>query len=89
MDHWRNQKGNKKISRGKWKWKHDTPKLWDVVNYLFYIHQSLMQSKQHNKNKCLIIGSKDSFLFHDSHFVGILLHEIPAAVLLGNCINHK
>ena len=25
MDHWRNQRGNKKIPRDKWKWKHDDP----------------------------------------------------------------
>ena len=24
--YWRNQKGNKKISRNKWQWKHDNPK---------------------------------------------------------------
>ena len=26
MDHWRNQRGNKKIPRDKWEWKHDNPK---------------------------------------------------------------
>ena len=26
IDHWRNQRGNQKIPRGKWKWKHDDPK---------------------------------------------------------------
>ena len=26
MDHWRNQRGNKKIPRDKWKWKHNDPK---------------------------------------------------------------
>ena len=26
MDHWRNQKGNQKIHRNKWQWKHDDPK---------------------------------------------------------------
>ena len=26
MDHWRNQRGNQKIPREKWKWKHDDPK---------------------------------------------------------------
>ena len=26
MDHWRNQRGNQKIPRDKWKWKHDDPK---------------------------------------------------------------
>ena len=25
-DHWRNQRGNKKIPRNKWQWKHDDPK---------------------------------------------------------------
>ena len=25
-DHWRNQRGNKKIPRDKWQWKHNTPK---------------------------------------------------------------
>ena len=25
-DHWRNQRGNQKISRNKWQWKHDDPK---------------------------------------------------------------
>ena len=27
MDCWRNQRGNQKIPRDKWKWKHDDPKL--------------------------------------------------------------
>ena len=27
MAHWRNQRGNKKIPRDKWKWKHDTAKV--------------------------------------------------------------
>ena len=27
IDHWRNQRGNKKIQRNKWKWKHNDPKL--------------------------------------------------------------
>ena len=26
MDHWRNQRGNQKIPRGKWKQKHSDPK---------------------------------------------------------------
>ena len=26
MDHWRNQRGNQKIPRRKWKWKHNNPK---------------------------------------------------------------
>ena len=26
MDHWINQRGNRKITREKWKWKHDDPK---------------------------------------------------------------
>ena len=26
MDHWRNQRGNQKIPRNKWQWKHDDPK---------------------------------------------------------------
>ena len=26
MDHWRNQRGNQKIPREKWQWKHDDPK---------------------------------------------------------------
>ena len=26
MDHWRNQRGNPKILRDKWKWKHNEPK---------------------------------------------------------------
>jgi len=26
MDHWRNQRGNQKIPRDKWKWKHNDPK---------------------------------------------------------------
>ena len=26
MDHWRNQRGNQKIPRGKWQWKHNCPK---------------------------------------------------------------
>ena len=26
MDHWRNQRRNKKIPRNKWKWKHNGPK---------------------------------------------------------------
>ena len=26
MDHWRNQGGNQKIPRDKWKWKHNDPK---------------------------------------------------------------
>ena len=25
-DHWRNQRGNKKIPRNKWQWKHENPK---------------------------------------------------------------
>ena len=25
-DHWRNQRGNQKIPRDKWQWKHDDPK---------------------------------------------------------------
>ena len=25
-DHWRNQRGNQKIPRNKWQWKHDDPK---------------------------------------------------------------
>ena len=25
-DHWRNQRGNQKIPRNKWQWKHDEPK---------------------------------------------------------------
>ena len=25
-DHWRNQRGNKKITRNKWQWKHNEPK---------------------------------------------------------------
>ena len=29
MDHWRNQRGNKKLPRDKWKWKHDSSKpMW-------------------------------------------------------------
>ena len=26
MDHWKNQRGNQKIPRDKWKWKHNNPK---------------------------------------------------------------
>ena len=26
VDHWRNQRGNQKIPRDKWQWKHDDPK---------------------------------------------------------------
>ena len=26
MGHWRNQRGNQKIPRDKWQWKHDKPK---------------------------------------------------------------
>ena len=26
MCHWRNQRGNQKITRDKWKWKHNDPK---------------------------------------------------------------
>ena len=26
MNHWRNQRGNHKIPRGKWQWKHNSPK---------------------------------------------------------------
>ena len=26
MDHWRKQRGNQKIPRDKWQWKHDDPK---------------------------------------------------------------
>ena len=26
MDHWRNQRGNQKIPRNKWEWKHDDVK---------------------------------------------------------------
>ena len=26
MDHWRNQRGNHKTPRDKWKWNHDNPK---------------------------------------------------------------
>ena len=26
VDHWRNQRGNQKIPKDKWKWKHEDPK---------------------------------------------------------------
>ena len=26
MDHWRNQRGNQKVPRDEWKWKHNDPK---------------------------------------------------------------
>ena len=26
MNHWRNQRGNQKLPRDKWKWKHDDPR---------------------------------------------------------------
>ena len=29
--HWRNQRGNEKIPRDKWQWKHHNPKLWDAA----------------------------------------------------------
>ena len=31
MDHWRNQRGNQKIPRDKWKWKHNDPKPMDAA----------------------------------------------------------
>ena len=31
MDHWRNQRGNQKIPRDKWQWKHDDPKPMDAA----------------------------------------------------------
>jgi hypothetical protein len=31
MGHQRNKGGNQKISRIKWKWKHNLPELWDTV----------------------------------------------------------
>ena len=29
--YWRNQKGNKKISRNKWQWKYNNSNLWDAA----------------------------------------------------------
>ena len=31
MGHWRNQRGNQKIPRDKWQWKHNDPNLWDAA----------------------------------------------------------
>ena len=30
MDHWRNWRGNQKILRQKWQWKHDNPKNYGI-----------------------------------------------------------
>ena len=31
MDHWRSQRGNKKIAGDKWKQKHNSVNLWDTA----------------------------------------------------------
>ena len=32
MEHWRNQRGNKKVCGDKWKWKHNNPKSIGLGN---------------------------------------------------------
>ena len=53
--YWRNQKGNQKISRNKWQWKHNNSKLWDTAKAIlrgdFIAHNSTSRNKKNIKYK--------------------------------------
>ena len=54
-DHWRNQRGNQKIARDKWQWKHDDPKPMGCSksssNREVYSNTSLPQETRKISNK--------------------------------------
>ena len=55
MDHWRNQRGNQKMPRDKWKWKHNNPKLMghskSISKREVYSNTSLPQEIRKISNK--------------------------------------
>ena len=55
MNHWRNQRGNKKIPRDKWQWKHDDPKPMghskSGSKRELYSNKTLPQEKRKISNK--------------------------------------
>ena len=54
-NHWRNQRGNQKIPRNKWQWKHDDPKPMGRSKSCFkrevYSNTNLPQETRKNSNK--------------------------------------
>ena len=51
--YWRNQKGNQRISRNKWQWKHDNSKLWGaakaVLRGKFIAMQSYLKKQEKHR----------------------------------------
>ena len=61
VDHWRNQRGNQKIPRDKWKWKHNDPKpmgcsksssKWEVYSNTILSQERIkISNKQSNRKQ--------------------------------------
>ena len=64
MDHWRNHRGNQKISRDKWKWKYNGPKPMghskSSSNRAIYSDTQLHQETIKLSNKQLWLTHKET-----------------------------
>ena len=62
MGYWRNQKGNKKISRNKWQWKTTTQNLWDAskagLRGKFIAIQSYIRKQKKHQTDNIILHLK-------------------------------
>ena len=61
-NHWKNQRGNQKIPRNKWQWKHYNPKPWDeakaVLRGKFITIQSYLKKQEKSQINNLTLHLK-------------------------------